>query len=104
MKTLIAAVLLILVLIGCDQESVRRVIPEKNQAKADSFVVNQMKTIIITNRYENEDYDDFLAQAKWNALEIYGIDTLGIYNNQVGFIPYDKCTPEQKESLRERMK
>ena len=100
MKTVILF-LMVLFLIGCDQVSVRRIIPKENIAKADSFIIRQMQTIKIIERYENEDYDDFLLQAKENALELYGVDTLGIYGNI--FIPFDKCTPEQKTELRERM-
>ena len=103
MKKLII-LLLIFLFIGCEQECVQRVIPEKNQEKANKFVIEQMEAIKLTSRYENEDYDDFLAQAKRNALEIYGIDTLGIWFHETGSTPFDKCTPEQKESLKKRMK
>lgn len=104
MKTIITLILL-LMLIACNVETTQRVIPKENQAKADSFIVRQMATIKITQRNDDEDLEDFLYQAKQNALELYGKDTLGIYNKTDGdFIPYDKCTPSQKESLRERYK
>ena len=82
----------------------RRVIPEKNIRAADEFIIKQMDAIKITNRYENEDYDDFLLQAKYNALDVYGVDTVGVFESGNGFLIYKVCSVEDKKRIDERLK
>lgn len=93
-----------LLIISCDHIDTQRVIPKENIAKADSFITKQMESIKITNRYEDEDFEYFLIEAKNNALTLYGRDTIGIYNSNVGFIPYALCTPEEKAKINKRLK
>ena len=99
----ITFVLCLLLLIGCEHIVTEKTIPERNIAKADSFIIRQIETIKVSQRGEDEDFEDFLLQAKNNALELYGVDTLGIYSSQTGFTPYAKCTPEQKADMKERL-
>ena len=91
-----------LLFIGCGQPTTSRFIPQENIGKADSFIVRQMQPLVVSNRNDDEDYDDFLFQAKRNALDLYGRDTVGWWDDN-GFTPYALCTESQKREIMERL-
>jgi len=93
-------VILAILFVGCEKEIVaQRVLRDTDREVAAQFVVKQMETIKVTNRDENEDWDDFLAQAKYNALDIYGIDSIGVWDRTNGFIPYRLCSLEDRNRI-----
>ncbi len=107
MKTL-CIVLFSIGFVACENRiSTQRVFPERNKKAAQEFIVKQMETIKITSRNEDEDFDDFLCQAKINALNIYGVDTIGVYENDFSsgqhFFPYALCSLEDRQRIDERI-
>jgi PBP1b-binding outer membrane lipoprotein LpoB len=95
-------VLLAVLLVGCSRDiSYRKVIPERNVEKATAYVTQQMEALkSMGTRYENEDYDDFLEQAQRNALNMYGVDTVGMFDNSNSmFYPYHLCSVEDRQRI-----
>lgn len=95
----IPVVFIALLVVGCGVNvTTERVIPKENQEKAREFILEQMAPLQrMGTRSEDEDYDGFLAQAKRNALELYGRDTIGVWDNK--FRPYGLCTAEERAEL-----
>lgn len=69
-----------------------RVQPDK-EVFVQAYVDSVLSTIIVTQRTENEDWDDFEHQAFIDAVRLYGYHAEGVYVE--GQYEYEECFCEQ---------
>lgn len=108
MKKLMLYVLtsvLMLSLAGCIDEPseyirYEKVVPDSLKEKAMNKMIEILQTVKVQSRTDDEDMEDWIAEARRTVIDIYGVETVGItFTRSWQFVPYNRLNETQKTKI-----
>ena len=80
-----------------EEVRIYKIIPEAKKKVAAAWII---KVVTAANPHSDEEPEDNIKQAEKTAIELFGVQTVGILMSNVygyyEFIPYERCNERQK--------
>lgn len=106
-KSIVLLIALMLLLAGCIDEPseyirYEKVVPDSLKEKAMNKMIEILETVKVQSRTDDEDMEDWIAEARRTVKDIYGVETVGIkFTQSWQFVPYSKLNKTQKKKIDE---